>query len=199
MEQQGVVILYLNETGKKALGVDKKVLYLNKPFEKITDEDIENIFPLSLVSKHIVKDSFLNLKPNDYVAVWSYDNHKYLGKVLSTENKQISVRILNPDVNDYDSFVNFRPEGIQATHSKYKYHIERITDGEVNEMLKIINNKPFFEILDVLKEFGGIEYQPEKINLPEWMDTDTIKNLKCILDCAKAGEIYYLETTDEDE
>lgn len=183
--KKSIINLYLNETGKKALNTDIKVLNVNEAKENINDQYVENIFPLALVDRYEVQDSFLSLECGEYVIVAWADGTKYLGKVGGTYRNQIDVTIYRTDY-PYPDSRQFNPTGIEATHCKNKAHLELADEKTVANMKRAIENKPFVEFLKAFNENQeNIKFDPEQIILPEWLNINVINQLNEVIDEAK--------------
>ena len=182
-----VVKLYLNETGKKAFKADIKTLYADADPKDITEKYIdENLFPMSLVSDVEVEQSFLDLQYGDYVTFVDENGNNFLGKVSYTDKRQIGIRKQDSitDSYFYNQLVYFNADGIEATRSKKKKHIERISQDEVAKYMEIFQKEPFLYILQML----GIEYDAATIQVPEWLTPEAIASIKDILNSAKFGD-----------
>lgn len=183
--KKSIINLYLNETGKKALNTAVKVINANEAKEDITREYIENLFPLALVERYEVQDSFLSLECGEYVIVAWTDGTKYLGKVGGIYRNQIDVTIYRTDYSYPDSR-QFNPNGIEATHCKNKAHLELADEKTVANMKRAIENKPFVEFLKAFNENQeNIKFDPEQIILPEWLNINVINQLNEVIDEAK--------------
>ena len=175
MEQ--IVLLHLNEIGRKAFNADTKEITFKILSGQITPEVINDKFPMELVERYEVMESFLNLERDEYVCVIDTNNKRYLGVVTNIYNKQISVNTLC-DVDGYGTchWFEFRPNGIQATHSKTKLRIERICEEEVEEMKTRMKCIPYIEILNSLLD--GKHINIDNVKMPNWLTFDTINKIK---------------------
>lgn len=183
MAKQYVINLYLNETGKKALNTNTKVIYVNiENKREITKEYIENLFPLSLVENYEITDSFLDLENGEYVIIVTPEGERLLGTIVSSYGKQIYVSTYGANgLWDY-----FNPNGVEATHSKNKAHLERGTEEEVEKLRRVIDNQPFIELLEMFnEEHENVKFNAEEIKLPEWLTINVINIIKNELDDAK--------------
>lgn len=184
-----IVNLSLNETGRKALGVEVKTLYMNANdrFE-INGDMIEKEFPMALVAMYEVVPSFLELPVGSYVAVVSASGDRFLGEVINGWYKnRVHVKIYNSDgyASTYSS--EFHPNGVEVTHSKTKLHIENITDEEVAKMKDAIKNKPFIAMLNMLLENSNVN--TDEIKMPEWLSFETVEKITEMLNAD--SEAYY--------
>lgn len=180
-----IVTLHLNEIGRKALGVDEKTIYINaKSTDSVTGAIIDEVFPVSLVESYDVKPSFMDLPKGSYVAVVK-DDVRYLGEILETFYKnRIHVK-LHPYESDvtYTNILEFHPNGVEVTHNKNKYHLENISNDEVETIKGKLKNAPFIKMLNMLLENSNVN--TEEIKMPKWMSFETVNKITEILnnDC----------------
>lgn len=181
-----IVILYLNEIGRKAFKTDTKELAFNIFNGEITEDVINDKFPMELVERFEIIDSFLNLSDGDYVCVVDTDGKRYLGEITGRWNRQISVKINGKKYDGYyysDNFCTFRPNGVEATHSKNKLHIERITPEEVEKMKEALRHTPYINIIKSLLDGNTVALNYcDDIRMPEWLSFDTIEKIQELID-----------------
>jgi len=176
-----IVNLSLNETGRKALGVEVKTLYMNANdrFE-INGDMIEKEFPMALVAMYEVVPSFLELPVGSYVAVVSASGDRFLGEIINGWCKnRVNVKVHNDDAYASSYSTEFHPNGVEVTHSKTKLHIELISPSEVVELKEAIKNKPFNAMMEMLLDNSDVK--PEAIKMPEWMTFETVEKITEIL------------------
>ena len=184
-----IVNLSLNETGRKALGVDIKTIYMdaNDRFE-INADRIEKEFPMALVAMYEVVPSFLELPVGSYVAVVSASGDRFLGEVTNGWYKnRVHVKVHNDDAYASSYSTEFHPNGVEVTHSKTKLHIELISPSEVVELKEAIKNKPFNAMMEMLLDNSNVK--PEEIKMPEWLSFETVEKITEMLNAD--SEAYY--------
>jgi hypothetical protein len=172
-----IVNLSLNETGRKALCIEVKTIYMNaENKEAITAAMIDKEFPIVLVKEFDVTPSFLELPVGSYVAVVSASGDRFLGEIINGWYKnRVNVKVHNDDAYASSYSTEFHPNGVEVTHSKSKLHIENITDEEVAKMKDAIKNKPFIAMLNMLLENSGVN--AEEIKMPEWLSFETVEKI----------------------
>ena len=188
-----IITLKLNKEGKLALKSDTKVLYTEVEEQYICPQLINSLFPLSLVESWDVKKSFLGYERGKILAIVFADGKKVLGEVSHDEYNRVYVRFYS-DNNKYGSTLGlyFHPDGTEVTHCKAKAHLETVSDEEAEKMHTILNNGPIIEILELLKEGGAkIEFDAANLDLPEWLDWETINDIRRILTTAKSSFYDY--------
>ena len=172
-----IVNLSLNETGRKALGIEVKTIYMNaENKEAITADVIDKEFPIVLVKEFDVTPSFLELPVGSYVAVVSASGDRFLGEIINGWYKnRVNVKVHNDDAYASSYSTEFHPNGVEVTHSKTKLHIELISPSEVVELKEAIKNKPFNAMLEMLLDNSDVK--PEAIKMPEWMTFETVEKI----------------------
>ena len=176
-----IVTLHLNEIGSKALGVDEKIITIDTEIKNnLTNAILDEVFPISLVKSYDIKPSFANNPVGSYVVVVK-DGVRYLGEIIETFYKnRIRVK-LHPYESDvtYTNILEFHPNGVEVTHNKNKYHLENISDDEVEAIKAKLKNKPFIKMLNMLLENSNVN--TEEIKMPEWMSFETVNKITEIL------------------
>lgn len=186
-----IITLKLNKDGKLALKSDTKVLYTEVEEQYICPQLINSLFPLSLVESWDIKKSFLGYERGKILAIIFADGKKVLGEVSHDEYNRVYVRIYtNDNKYGYTHGLYFHADGTEVTHCKAKAHLETISDEEAEKMLTVLNNGPFIEFLELLKEGGAqIEFNAEHLELPEWLQWKTLVDIKQTL--LNAKEEFY--------
>lgn len=180
---RNIINLYLTEVGRKALKCDVKVISTDKAKKDITKDYIEEIFPLALVERYEIVESFLDLENGEYVIIVTPEGERLLGTCNGHYGKQIYVSIYGGGIGSWNYF---NPNGVEATHSKSKAHLERATEEEVEKIRRVIENQPFIELLEMFnEEHENVKFNAEEIKLPEWLTIDVIRGIKHDLDNAK--------------
>ena len=139
-----IVTLHLNEIGRKALGVDEKIITIDaETKDSLTGAIIDEVFPISLVESYNVKPSFMDLPKGSYVAVVK-DGVRYLGEILEPDcfykNRiLVNVYMYEPETTytdtadtetTYTEIIMFHPNGVEVTHNKNKYCLDNISDDD---------------------------------------------------------------------
>ena len=179
-----IVLLHLNEIGRKAFNADTKEITFKNLSDHITPEIINDKFPMELIERYEVMENFLTLDRGMNVCVIDTNNKRYLGVVNNIYNRQICVQTLC-DVDNYGAchWFEFRPNGVQATHSKRKLRIERISDEEAEEMKTKIKNIPYIETLKALLDGNTVAQNfCDNVKMPEWLTFETINKIKELID-----------------
>lgn len=170
-----IITLILNETGKKALGTDKKTLQVDADITDITSEYIDKLFPMSLVENFYVVPSFLNLKEGDYVYVVNPDGERFLGCVDKSYNKNfIFVRTESPSASEH---FTFHADGIETGHYKNKWHLENITPEDVEKEKNKIENEPYSRLVKLLLDSNldtVVKIDNDGLKRPEWLSVKTL-------------------------
>lgn len=183
-----IINLKLNKDGILAFKTDKKVLYTEVDTDLVCNNLIATLFPLSLVESWTVEKSWLGRK-GEKVAVITPDGNRYLGEIDYEEYNIARVKYYVPEDN-YNHFVSVHANGIEVTHCKKKIRIEEISAEEVERFERMLKNVPFTNVLEMLNENGAIKYDPAELELPEWMNIETLNKVSNILKERK-NEFYY--------
>lgn len=182
-----LVKLTLNEDGKKALYPCKeKTIYVEDNGAEINKEEINKLFPITLVDSYEVITDF-SLLVGHYAKIVDGDGVVKLGKIFAAFTRdKVQASLVE---NGHISFT-FHANGIEATHSKKKAHLEEITDEEVERYLYKIKIQPFLEILEKLSDDGrtGISFDPDSVKIPEWLDEEHMCE---IIDQLNSSEAKY--------
>jgi hypothetical protein len=186
-----IINLKLNSAGILAFKTDKKVLYTEVEECYINECLINTLFPLCLVESWTVEKSWLG-RIGEKVAVVTGTGERFLGEITSELDKTINVKYHDPDDYCYECYVVVHPTGIEVTHCKNKIHIEEISAEEVERFEKKMKNVPFTNILEMLNENGAINFDPAEIELPKWLNIETVNKITNILKERK-NEYYYNE------
>ena len=176
-----IVTLHLNEIGRKALGVDEKIITIDAEIQNnLTNAIIDEVFPLSLVESYDIKPSFANNPVGSYVAVVK-DGVRYLGEILEPYDKNRILVKLHPYEHavTYTNILEFHPNGVEVTHNKNKYCLDTISDDEVETIKSKLKNAPFIKMLNMLLE--GSNVNTEEIKMPKWMSFETVNKITEIL------------------
>ena len=183
-----IINLKLNKDGILAFKTDKKVLYTEVDADLICNNLIATLFPLSLVESWTVEKSWLGRK-GEKVAVVTPEGNRYLGEIDYEEYNIARVKYYVPEDN-YNHFVSVHANGIEVTHCKKKIYIEEISAAEVERFEKMLKNVPFTNVLEMLNENDAIKYDPAELELPEWMNIETLNKVSNLLKERK-NEFYY--------
>lgn len=182
-----LVKLTLNEDGLKALFPCKeKTIYVEDNGAEISGEDINKLFPMSLVKSYEVITDF-SLLVGHFIKIVDGDGIVKLGKIFAAITKdKVQASLVE---NGHIGFT-FHANGIEATHNKKKAHLEEITDQEVESYLYKIKIRPFLEILEKLRDGGrtGINFDPDSVKIPEWLDEEHMCE---IIDQLNSSEAKY--------
>ena len=188
-----IVTLHLNEIGRKALGVDEKIITIDaETKDSLTGAIIDEVFPVSLVESYNAKPSFMDLTKGSYVAVVK-DDVRYLGEILAPDcfyKNRILVKVYmyEPETTytdtadtetTYTKIIMFHPNGVEVTHCKNKYCLDTISDNEVETIKGKLKNAPFTKMLNMLLENSNVN--TEEIKMPEWMSFETVNRITEIL------------------
>ena len=188
-----IVTLHLNEIGRKALGVDEKIITIDaETKDSLTGAIIDEVFPISLVESYNVKPSFMDLTKGSYVAVVK-DDVRYLGEILEPDcfyKNRILVKVYmyEPETTytdtadtetTYTKIIMFHPNGVEVTHNKNKYCLDNISDDEVETIKGKLKNAPFIKMLNMLLKNSNVN--TEEIKMPKWMSLETVNKITEIL------------------
>lgn len=178
-----IVTLHLNEIGRKALGVDKKTIFINaKSEDSVTGAIIDKVFPVSLVESYNAKPSFMDLPKGSYVAVVK-DGVRYLGEILDLNwycGNRILVKVYMCET--YTTTIEFHPNGVEVTHNKNKYCLDNISDDEVETIKNKLKNEPFIKLISMLLDTDDVKIDGKTPNMPEWLTPETVVRINKILD-----------------
>ena len=184
-----IINLKLNSAGILAFKSDKKVLYTEVEECCINECLINTLFPLCLVESWTVEKSWLGRK-GEKVAVITPEGNRYLGEIDYEEYNIARVKYYVPEDN-YNHFVSVHANGIEVTHCKKKIRIEEISAEEVERFEKMLKNVPFTNVLKMLNEANeAIKYDPAELELPEWLNIETLNRVSNLLKERK-NEFYY--------
>lgn len=190
-----IINLKLNSAGILAFKTDKKVLYTGVDADLICANLINTMFPLCLVESWTVEKSWLG-RVGEKVAVVTGTGERYLGEIVRDDYGNTVFVKYNTFEDSYNYFVTVHANGVEVTHCKKKIHIEEISAEEVERFEKILKNTPFTNVLKLINENGAIKFDPAELELPEWMNIETIKAVENLLKERK-NEFYY-DTNDGD-
>lgn len=193
-----IINLKLNSAGILAFKTDKKVLYTEVEECYINECLINKLFPLCLVESWTVEKSWLG-RIGEKVAVVTGNGERYLGEIVRDDYGNTVLVKYNTLEDSYNCFVTVHANGIEVTHCKKKIHIEEISDEEVKRLEKILKNMPFIKILEMLCEKSNLKIEPEKIEIPDWLNNvEKIKELNKYIRILKEDRDIYNEEDDED-
>ena len=179
-----IVTLHLNETGSKALGQPTKIVYLDVMPDQVTNKEINKVFPMALVDKFEVSESFGNIEMHDTIGV-SIEDKLYLGDCFRLEYRKGQVCMIGvqyqitPGNFDYRYF---HPHGLEMTHKKHKARLVRLSEEEIAELQRQLDNVNYINMISTLAEEGeGLTFEAAKLRRPKWLTDEGVEQILEIL------------------
>ena len=185
------VTLHLNETGSKALGQSTKIVYLDVMPDQVTHKEINKVFPMALVDNFEVSESFGNMNMHDTIGV-RIEDKLYLGDCFRLEYRKGQVCMIGvqyqitPDNFDYNysgfDYRYFHPNGLEMTHKKHKARLVRLSEEEIAELQRQLDNVNYINMISTLAEEGeGLTFEAAKLRRPKWLTEEGVKQILEIL------------------
>ena len=179
-----IVTLHLNEMGSKALGQPTKIVYLDVMPDQVTNKEINKVFPMALVDKFEVSESFGNMNMNDVIGVRMRDKI-YLGNVCYLDHRKGNVCTIGvqyqvtPGNFEYGYF---HPHGLEMAHRKHKAHLVRLSEEAIAELRAQLSNTDYVTMISTLAEEGeGLTFESAKLRRPKWLTEEGGKKMLEIL------------------